>query len=394
MLFGSNLKQTSTYNRRVVLQTIRQHSPVSKAEIARETNLTSQTISTIVGRLVDEGIVIETGKREGKRGQPALELELNPDGAYTLGFHLEKEQLIGVLMDLKGDTRKHIFVKHNAPSMDDVIRHIVRHSDILIEQTGIDPSKILGVGFAFPGPFRAHNAPAEFQPTYPLWTEKDVTPPLREMLDYPVFVEDSSAASAIEEWFLGRGREIRHFFYVFIGAGLGGGAIINGQPYRGVAGNATEFGHLCIEQDGRACRCGGKGCLERYASIGALLRFLQQEGLGDVDLYDLQALFELQEPKVLEWLKFAAKKMTVGLINVENFMEPDAIFFGGRMPENMLAHFITLLQEEIEPLRMRHKPVHPTYLMASNRELSAAIGAAVLPIYHFLFPQHHHLLKT
>ena len=67
MLFGSNLKQASTYNRRVVLQTIRQHSPVSKAEIARETNLTSQTISTIVNKLIDEGIVVATGKREGKR---------------------------------------------------------------------------------------------------------------------------------------------------------------------------------------------------------------------------------------------------------------------------------------------------------------------------------------
>jgi predicted NBD/HSP70 family sugar kinase len=181
---------------------------------------------------------------------------------------------------------------------------------------------------------------------------------------------------------------------VFIGVGVGGGAIINGRPYRGVAGNATEFGHLCIEQDGIPCRCGGKGCLERYVSIQALFRFLQQEGIGDVSLYDLQALFELQEPKVLEWLEYAAKKMAVGLINVENFMEPEAIFFGGRMPGNMLAYFITLLQKEIEPLRMRHKPLQPEYLMASNRELSAAIGAAVLPIYHFLYPQHHHLLKT
>lgn len=394
MLFGSNLKQTSTYNRRVVLQTIRQRSPISKAEIARETNLTSQTISTIVSKLVEEGIVSETGKREGKRGQPALELELNPDGAYTLGFHLEKEQLVGVLMDLKGDTRKHIFLKHNAPAMDTVVRNIHQYSEALIQQASIEASKILGIGFAFPGPFRAHNAPAEFPPTYPLWGEKDVMQPLQDALGYPVFIEDSSAASAIEEWFLGRGREIRHFFYVFIGLGVGGGAIINGRPYRGVAGNATEFGHLCIEQDGKPCRCGGKGCLERYVSIRTLLEFLQQEGMGDVGFYDLQALFELHEPKVLEWLEYAAQKMAVGLINVENFMEPEAIFFGGRLPENMLNYFVTLLRKAIEPLRMRHKPVQPEYLIASNRELSAAIGAAVLPIYHFLFPQHHHLLKT
>ena len=164
------------------MQTIRQRSPVSKAEIARETNLTSQTISTIVNKLIHEGIVVATGKREGKRGQPAMELELNPDGAYTLGFHLEKEQLIAVLMDLKGDTRKHIFVKHEAPSMDDVVRNIRQYSEALVQQADIEASKILGAGFAFPGPFRAHNAPEKFPPTYPLWGEKDVMQPLQDAL--------------------------------------------------------------------------------------------------------------------------------------------------------------------------------------------------------------------
>jgi predicted NBD/HSP70 family sugar kinase len=276
--------------------------------------------------------------------------------------------------------------------MEEVVNNIKLHSEILIQQTNIDRSKILGVGFASPGPFRAHQAPSEFVPTYPLWGKKEIKPVLAEQLGYPVFIEDSSAASAIEEWFLGKGQGMKHFFYVFIGLGIGGGAIINGQPYRGVAGNATEFGHLCIEQDGIPCRCGGRGCLERYVSIRELLRFLHQEGLGDIQLYDLQALFEVQEPKVLEWLEDAAKKMAVALINVENFMEPEAIFFGGRLPENMLSHFIKLLEKAMGPLRMSHKPIQPQYLMASNKEFSAAIGAAVLPIYHFLFPQHKNLL--
>jgi predicted NBD/HSP70 family sugar kinase len=127
-------------------------------------------------------------------------------------------------------------------------------------------------------------------------------------------------------------------------------------------------------------------------SIRELLRFLHQDGLGDIELYDLQALFEVQEPKVLEWLEYAAKKMAVALINVENFMEPETIFFGGRLPENMLSHFIKLLEKAMGPLRMSHKPIQPQYLMASNKEFSAAIGAAVLPIYHFLFPQHKNLL--
>ena len=305
MLFGSNLKQTSSYNRRVVLQTVRQYGPLSKAEIARETNLTNQTISTIVNRLVAEDIILVTGKREGKRGQPAQELELNPDGAYTLGFHLEKEQLVGLLMDLKGQIRKYVFLQHEAPAMNEVVAKITKYTEVLIEQTAIDRERVLGVGFAFPGPFRAHQAPAEFIPTYPLWLKKDVKPWLEQTLDYPVFIEDSSAASTIEEWFLGKGRGMKHFFYVFIGMGVGGGAIINGLPYRGVAGNATEFGHVCIEQNGRPCRCGGKGCLERYVSIQELLKFLQQEGYGEVGLYDLKALFEGQESKLWNGLNMA-----------------------------------------------------------------------------------------
>ncbi len=392
MLLGSNLKQTSTYNRRVVLQTVRQHGSISKAEIARETNLTSQTISHIVNKLLDEDILIITGKREGKRGQPAQELELNPNGAYTLGFHLEKEQLIGLVMDLKGEVRQHVILEHDAPAIEEVVTTITQHSNRLIQQTQIDEAKILGLGFAFPGPFRAHQAPSEFVPTYPQWGKNDAQPLLEEALGHPVFIEDSSAASAIEEWFLGKARTMCHFFYVFIGTGIGGGAIINGLPYRGVSGNATEFGHLSIELDGRPCRCGGKGCLERYVSIRELLKFLRHQGPGKVDLHDLEGLFKRREPKVLEWLEYAVKQMTIALINVENFMEPEAIFFGGRLPENMLTYFITRLEEAVTPLRMRHKPSHPVYLTASNQELSAAIGAAVLPIYHFLFPQHKHLL--
>lgn len=94
----------------------------------------------------------------------------------------------------------------------------------------------------------------------------------------------------------------------------------------------------------------------------------------------------------MEWLEYGARQMAVALITIENFMEPEAIFFGGRMPENMISYFITLLEKEIQPLRMRHKPFQPQYLTASNREFSAAIGAAVLPIHHFLFPQHKNLL--
>ncbi|MER3482798.1 MAG: sugar kinase, partial [Meiothermus sp.] len=116
MLSGTNLEYTRFYNQRVVLEAIRLHEPVSRAEIARRTGLTNQTVSNIVGELLGRGVVQVGSKRMGRRGQPALEISLNPQGAFSIGLHLDRDHLAGVLMDLKGTVHRQVSYEAQMPS--------------------------------------------------------------------------------------------------------------------------------------------------------------------------------------------------------------------------------------------------------------------------------------
>src|SRR5512137_1191347 len=102
MLTGTKLEYTRKYNRRIIIETIRLHGPISRAEIAQMTGLTAATISNLTSELIQQEIILETGRRKGQRGQPAIELEINPNGKFAIGFELGRDNLSGVLINLTG----------------------------------------------------------------------------------------------------------------------------------------------------------------------------------------------------------------------------------------------------------------------------------------------------
>ena len=89
-----------------------------------------------------------------------------------------------------------------------------------------------------------------------------------------IFLENDATAAALGEKLQGVARDLKNYFYVFIGEGVGGGLVLNGEPYRGDSGNAGEFGHLVIDPKGPPCYCGNRGCLGQYLSLGSLTRFI------------------------------------------------------------------------------------------------------------------------
>src|SRR5262245_15290217 len=95
---GANGGQIRDHNRRVVLQALRP-GPASRADLARRTGLTAQSVSNIVGALIEEGLVMTAGRRRQARGQPPLDLTLNPAGAYSIGVEVRADRMVGILAD-------------------------------------------------------------------------------------------------------------------------------------------------------------------------------------------------------------------------------------------------------------------------------------------------------
>ena len=109
MLHGTNLEYTKAYNFRIVLETIRKLGPISRADVARQTGLTAQTVSNITRRLIASNLVGEAGQTRVGRGAPATNLIINPDGAFSIGLDLDEEHLTGVLIDLEGRLRQRVY---------------------------------------------------------------------------------------------------------------------------------------------------------------------------------------------------------------------------------------------------------------------------------------------
>src|SRR5579862_7791843 len=95
---GSNLDQTHAYNRRLVLEAIRVHGALSRADLTRLTGLAPQTISNITGALADAELIVTERRRGSGRGQPPLDLRLNPAGGYAFGISLDGDRLFAVLV--------------------------------------------------------------------------------------------------------------------------------------------------------------------------------------------------------------------------------------------------------------------------------------------------------
>lgn len=106
MLIGTNLKYAREHNFRIVLESVRLFGPISRAELARRTGLTAQTVSNISRGLLEDGLILEGERKQSGRGAPSTHLMLNAAGAYSVGLDLDKDHLTAVLVDFVGEVRQ------------------------------------------------------------------------------------------------------------------------------------------------------------------------------------------------------------------------------------------------------------------------------------------------
>jgi predicted NBD/HSP70 family sugar kinase len=379
---GTNLGHARSFNRRVVLETIRLHGPLSRASIARRTGLSIQTISNIAEELSASGLLREEGLRNVGRGAPALDLGLDPDGGFTFGISLDHRRLIVVLVDIAGRQRRQETVNIDGLAPDAVVPLIARTASELARQERAAKKRLWGAGVVMPMLFE-NGHPVAFGPTsMPAWQDYPVVEKLSAALAMPVLLENDATAAAVGEQLYGVGRRLKDFFYIYIGVGVGGGMILAGHPYRGHAGRAGELGHVVVEPDGRPCGCGNRGCLERYASLSAAQAALDgvPEEAVQVDPAALAAGADALE----DWLDLAAGHLRTAAVMIANLLDPEAIVIGGIIPDVLLARLIERLRrgDSAGALLPRALPV----LQAEIDLESPALGGAALPLFDGLAP--------
>jgi predicted NBD/HSP70 family sugar kinase len=385
---GTNLERAHLLNQRVVLETIRLCGPVSRLEVARETNLTNQTVFKIVDGLRRVDLIRESGKKVAERGLPATLFEVNPDGAFSVGLHMERDHIATVLIDFNGTIRARAYRADYLSTPKEARKQAVNSiREVLSKHTH---RRISGLGIALPGPVDSRSGKVISMPNFPGWEQFEVRNYFQKETGLTVLVDNDATAAAIGESWCGAGRISRNFFYIYIGFGVGGGIILNGRPFRGARGNSGEVGHVAAERGRRAikCGCGKMGCLETRTSMRSLYQHLSDRLVGKAEPSRLADLLRSGDAALLEWLETAICFLSVALRDLQLLFDPEAFIIGGHLP-NLLMNFIC--QGCTAFISREHPPqgtTDPEILQGSLGDEAAAIGAATLPTHSLIAPDY------
>jgi predicted NBD/HSP70 family sugar kinase len=391
-LSGTNLERAGDYNQRVVLQTIRIHGPITRAELSRTTGLTAPAVANITRRLIQLGLVAEAGKRHGARGQPATKLVIHPDGCFSLGVNIDRDHITVLILDLIGRVRARTSREGVLEGPAAVAVNVSAMVQGLLADPTLRRAKLIGIGVALPDGLAQTTLP-DLDPLHQ-WAEVDVGAVFAQALAesagarLEVFVENDAAAAAQGELQFGLGLRYDSFFYVLISAGLGGGLVVDGEYFRGANGRSGEIGFLPIHSD----RTPGRA-LQDAVSLSALFAHMADHGVTVTAPGDLARLDAKGRDLVETWLDLAADLLTEPLLAVSWLVNPAAILLGGRLPYALVDRLAERLTDNLRRLAPS-APVLAPVRRAAMAEDAPAIGAAILPFLAGLLPSRSSLMKV
>ena len=319
-------------NKKIVLNYIRDRSPISRADIARETDLQRSTVSAIVDDLQKENLIEEIGTGDSTGGRKPTHLKIKTGIPVALGVDVTPRKTTIAVADLAGKVlEQETFA--TSPNMEFMNEQIVQR----VEKFAVKYSESdLEVGISVPGIADQTSGQVKFVP-YFQWRDWNIAGLINEKTNLPATVENDANAIALAElWF---GREVRktsNFITVLIGEGIGTGIIFDGQIYRGENGAAGEFGHMIVGGTAPVkCSCGSSDCWEAQASEKAILAryqcYLKESNMRSQSMTfrELISLANNGEELAKNVFKETAKYLGVGISNLIIGMSPQKIIVSG-----------------------------------------------------------------
>ena len=315
-------------NRQIVLNYVRDRGPISRAEIARRTELQRSTVSEIVDCLLADGLVEEVGAGQSTGGRCPTLLALRANGAAAVGIDIAPTHTTVAASDLAG----RVLERETFETERDFDRNISRAAAIARRLAALSPGLIEGVGVSLPGLVNPSTGRLIYVP-YFNWRDLDVSRPLSAATGLKVAVDNDANAAALAELWFGRAdvSEARDFVMVFIAEGVGTGIIFDGQIYRGEGGAAGEFGHMIIgERAPVPCSCGGYDCWEAFASgRAAVARYAERGGSRHVGFARLIDRALEGEAAARDALLETAHYLGRGISNLVVGFSPEIVVVGG-----------------------------------------------------------------
>ncbi len=371
-------------NRNLILETIIQEDPISRASLAQRTGLTKATVSAIVANLLEQNLVLEIGSDNTSLGRKPILLTFNADCGHVISLDLNNTMISVLTSNLRGENcslslHKHPNEReHTLPILKEILEKVI--------QT-LPPTEYgaVGIGIGIHGTVFENEV--LFTPYSP-FEELPFKTYLENELEIPVFLENEANLSVIGEqtfWY-----NVSNIIGVSVHSGIGVGVIINQSLYTGINGNAGEFGHTIVERNGRLCPCGNHGCLEQYASEKALLeQYSLKCNLAYMITLDdfISAYFKedkLAQSLIEEFISYTA----LAINNLSATFNPDLVVINSSFIIN-IPGLLPRIRKQLFSRVSMNCSIAPSRL----QDTSILLGASCICIKNFLGLEHLYLKK-
>jgi len=327
-------------NRQIALNLIREHQPISRADLARRMKTGRGMVTALVSELIEEGSIYEGATVDTPRGRRPKMLHIRTRDRLVIAIDVRFSRTYLMLGDFAG-TQIALEMFDTIESPEGLVEELSVRVRRLCRTHGRE-ADCQGIGLVVPGMVDRHTGRVLNSPQLG-WRDVPIAEMLAAATDLPVYVENAPIACALAQMWMGqRGNGIGDFVYVTVSDGVGAGIVVNGEIVRGHANTAGEFGHIPLNPDGPRCLCGANGCWEAYTSnLATLCRYLGKDAsldqgrraLHGIDLTipDLISRARTGDERARDAITETGRHLGLGIAMIVNALNPSKIFVGGEI---------------------------------------------------------------
>lgn len=322
-------------NRRIILNFLRTHQPISRADLARRSGLQFSTVSLIVEELITQQWITEGAVTNAPRGRKPRVLHFNNDRRRIIGIDIRPSNTLIGMADMDGRFVHQEKLRTN-PDSTIFIKELCAAVSEFIKQHSFNYA---GIGVCVPGRVAIAEQRLAFAPNIG-WRDLDIKTPLQHATGLEVLIESAPNACALAEIWFGRHSEnVRDLVAIAVSEGVGAGVFSSGQLLLGPEGMAGEFGHVTIDENGPRCNCGNKGCWEVFASNSAAVRYFVENRNGanptgtdpSPTFEDVLRNAEQKDPAAIAALEKMGRYLGAGLSMIVTGLAPSVIVIVGEV---------------------------------------------------------------
>lgn len=373
---GSNQTGVRNYNERLMLQLIRQHGTLTRAEATRATGLSPNAVSVIFRVLENEGFLIGGKPERGKIGQPSTPWRINPGARYYLGLKIGRRSYDLVVIDFAGNVRSSETEFHRFPTPENFRAFLKGAVGRVLRKAGLAKAAISGFGIAMPAELwswtREFGAPSEIMQE---WREIDVRAEAGRFGPWPVTVLNDGTAACTAELLFGRHTDKVDFIYLFAGTFIGGGIVLNSSIFSGRNDNAGGFGPLRVP--------GGEPGQDRlvdHASLQVLEDMAERAGVDPSRVATDPGFWDDHEDLASRWIAKAGLGLAHATVSALAVIDFEAVVIDGAFPPQVRAALVEAVDRELDGMDLqgvRRPVIEAGHLGAIAR----AVGAASAILY-------------